>query len=140
MPWISKIKTIDGKKYLDGGLSDAIPVNHALNQGNNRLVVVLTRPKGYKKPEKKKSFSFGLTYRKYPNLIKAVNSRIVRYNQILREIEMLEEAGKLFVIRPKNSIPIERLENNPDHLKEVYFAALKETEELIPSLISWLNA
>lgn len=38
---------------LDGGIADSIPVQYALDQGYEKIVVVLTRNRGYRKKEGK---------------------------------------------------------------------------------------
>ena len=139
LPFISKMKVINGNKYLDGGLTDAIPVDHAFSQNNQQLVVVTTRPKGYTKKESKSKGLFSICYRKYPHLVEVMNKRIVNYNARLREIERLESEGKIFVIRPDNPIPIGRLQNDPQVLEKVYFESMKEIERDIPNLINWLK-
>ena len=139
LPFISKMRIINGNKYLDGGLTNAIPIDHAFAQNNKRLVVITTRPKGYVKKESKSMKLFRIFYRKYPRLIEIINKRIENYNARLREIEHLETEGNIFVIRPQNPIPIGRLENNPQVLEKVYFDSMKEIEKEISSLIDWLK-
>ena len=49
IPFVSKMVEIDGKKYLDGGISDSIPVEKMMDMGYDKIIVVLTRPKTYTK-------------------------------------------------------------------------------------------
>jgi len=139
LPFISKMRIINGNKYLDGGLANAIPVDHAFAQNNTHLVVITTRPKGYEKKASKSNGFFKVFYRKYPHLIELMDKRIVNYNTRLREIEHLESEGKIFVIRPENPITIGRLQNDPQVLKKVYFDSMKEIENDIPLLKDWLK-
>ena len=138
LPFISKMKTINGNKYLDGGLTDAIPIDHAFSQNNKHLVVVMTRPRGYEKKDTKRNGFFNVFYRKHPDLVEVMNNRIKKYNARLREIEHLESKGKIFVIRPKNQIPIRRLQNEPQALEKVYFDSMDKIENDIPHLKDWL--
>ena len=39
--------------YLDGGLADSVPYEHAMEMGCEKLVVVLTRERGYVKTQEK---------------------------------------------------------------------------------------
>ena len=139
LPFISKMRIINGNKYLDGGISNVIPIDHAFSQNNKRLVVITTRPKGYVKEESKSKTLFKIFYRKYPHLVELMNNRIANYNARLREIEHLEVEGKIFVIRPENPIPIERLQNNPQVLEKVYFDSMSEVENKIQQLKDWLE-
>ena len=44
---------LDGKPYLDGGASDAIPFRRAFDQGCDRAIVILTKPRNFvRKAEK----------------------------------------------------------------------------------------
>lgn len=51
MPLITKIVTVDGKPYLDGGIADSVPIIHSLKTGHSRNVIVLTRNEGYRKKQ-----------------------------------------------------------------------------------------
>ena len=139
LPFISKMRIINGKKYLDGGLTNAIPIDHAFSQNNSHLAVIMTRPRGYEKKMSKRNGFFKFFYRKYPHLLEVINKRIEKYNARMREIENLESEGKIFVIRPENQIPIGRLQNNPQALEKVYFDSMKEIEKDIPFLKDWLK-
>lgn len=139
LPFISKIKKIGDQPYLDGGISNAIPIEHGFENGCQKLVVVLTRPKGYRKEDSKTNRFFKLFYRRYPKLIELMYERASRYNKKLIEIEKLADEGKIFIIRPNENIPIDRLENNPDVLQRVYFDAICEIEQRIPQLKQWLQ-
>jgi predicted patatin/cPLA2 family phospholipase len=141
LPFISKMKEIDNNLYLDGGLADPIPIKQAFSQNNKRLVVVLTRPKGYQKEEgSSTAFFFKLFYRKYPQLVKLMQERTAKYNNQLAEIEQLSSQGKIFVIQPENAIQIGRLENNPQVLEKVYFDSMKAIEkDVFPKLRNWLE-
>ena len=139
LPFISKTRIIDGNKYLDGGLTDAIPIDHAFSQNNKHLVVITTRPKGYEKKKSKRDGFFNVFYRKYPRLVEVMSKRIDNYNVRLREIEHLESEGKIFVIRPENQIPIGRLQNDPHVLEKVYFDSMKKIENDISHLKEWLR-
>ncbi|MDR2926771.1 MAG: patatin family protein [Cytophagaceae bacterium] len=139
LPFISKMKVIDNSKYLDGGLVDAIPFDHALRMNNSRAVVVLTRPKGYVKEQSKSDSLFGAVYRKYPTLVKVMNERADSYNKKLKQIEQLEAQGQLFVIRPREAIPVGRMQNNPQLLANVYFEVMNEIAEDVDKLKRWLT-
>ena len=49
MPLVSKVVEINGKPYLDGAIDCNVPIDWALEQGYERIVVVLTRNKDYRK-------------------------------------------------------------------------------------------
>lgn len=121
LPFVSQITEVDGEPYLDGGVSDSIPVVKMLRDGYKKPVVILTRNKGYRKKERdKNSMDFSkLVYRNYPKLNEAIFKRNARYNKTLEFIEELENKGHIFVIRPEME-PVDRAEQDTDKLMEFY--------------------
>jgi predicted patatin/cPLA2 family phospholipase len=139
LPFIAQPKIIDSQAYMDGGLSDSIPVNKALADGNERAVVVLTRPKGYRKKDVKNDWMLKVVYRHYPHLVERIKARAQEYNRTLDQLERLEQEGKVFLIRPAQNATVSRLENNPDILKTSYDNALQQMEKVLPALQDWLQ-
>lgn len=120
MPLVSQIVEIEGQKLLDGGAADSIPIKQFEEMGYERNVVVLTQPAGYQKKPNSLMPLIHLKYRKYPKLIETMENRHIVYNQTLAYIEQQEKQGKLYVIRPKESLQVGKVEKNPDKLKKVY--------------------
>ena len=120
MPIVSQIVEIDGRKLLDGGIADSIPVKHFEELGYHKNVVVLTQPEYYQKKKNKLMPLIRLKYGKYPKLIEAMENRHLVYNATLSYIRGQERQGKLFVIRPEEKLNIGKVEKNPDKLKEIY--------------------
>lgn len=121
MPLVCPIVNLDGVPYLDGGLADSVPVKHLLNQGLDKVVVMLTRPKGYRKKPMSKAMVrlHSNLYRKYPEVVRTCVRRSKRYNITMDAIEKLEEEGKIYVIRPQVP-PVSRLEKDYDKLMSFY--------------------
>ena len=118
LPFVMPISYVDGVAMLDGGISDSIPVRHAMELGYNNLVVVLTRNKGYRKPEKQHVPFWA--YRKYPALREAIRTRNLRYNSDMELIERLEADGRIIVIRPERPIVVGRMERDSKRLLALY--------------------
>ena len=119
MPGVSKIVKIDGKKYLDGGITDSIPVRKAIELGYDKIIVITTRPIEYRK-KKSKMKTIQTIYRRYDNFKKAIATRNRRYNETVEEIIKLEKKERLFVIRPSKAVKISRIEKNKDRIEEQY--------------------
>lgn len=119
LPFVSPIAYVDGEPMVDGGVSDSIPLLRARELGYNNNIVVLTRNKGYRKPEKETKVP-PLFYRKYPALREAIRSRNAIYNKQLSLVEELEEQGKLIVLRPECPIVVDRMERNTQKLIDLY--------------------
>lgn len=121
MPLLSPIVNIDGIPYLDGGLADSVPIRRALQIGNEKIVLVLTRNPGYrKKPISKGTANlYRRAYKKYPNLVRAAVYRNHVYNKTMELVERLEEEERIFVVRPL--VPtVSRLERDEMALTAFY--------------------
>ena len=107
LPFLSTMKDIDGKTYLDGGIADSIPIKKARQDGFNKQVIVLTRPLEYLKSTSKMTkvkVMAPIYYHKYPKLVNKIINRANGYNETLDQIEKLEKNGMVFVIRPQEPI------------------------------------
>ena len=133
LPYVTKITYVDGVPMLDGGIADSIPVEYARSQGYERMVVVLTRNKGYRKNEKQLPVP-KFIYRKYPELRKTLASRNAQYNRTMEMIERLEDEGRMTVIRPVHPIEVDRMEKDTDKLRALYQEGYELAESFLASL------
>ena len=140
MPLVSRPVKIDGKKYLDGGVSDSIPIKHNYEKFDKHIVV-LTQPDGYeKKPlSKTKTRLVKWKFRKYPELVNTMLYRYQEYNKILEEIKELEKKGEIFVIRPSRKIKIKMNESNPNKYQAVYDIGVRDAHKIVKNLKKYLE-
>ena len=138
MPFVSKMVKIDGKEYLDGGISDSIPVEKMIDMGYDKIIVVLTRPKNYTKKKNDERVA-KIFYKKYPKLVEAINTRYLRYNNELKNIERLEKDNKIFVIRPSKLVNIKRIEKDEKKLKEMYELGRNDAKVSLDKLKEYLS-
>jgi len=61
-----------------------------------------------------------LRYKKYPLLREAINRRSIVYNQQLEQVERMEAAGEIVVIRPQKPVVVDRIERDIKKLTELY--------------------
>lgn len=132
LPFVSPITYVDGIPMLDGGIVDSIPVEYAINQGYDKLVVILTRNKGYRKKESRMPLA-KVTYKKYPNLRKALQERNATYNRTMDLIERLESEGKITVIRPLKPVEVGRMEKDTSKLRALYQEGYDIAEQVLAS-------
>ena len=140
MPLAAPIANVDGIPYMTGGLADSIPIEYALEKGNDKIVVVLTRNPGYRKKRALKATEqlYKRAYKKYPNLVRAIMTRNAVYNRQMKLIEKLEEEGKIFVIRPL--IPtVSRMEKDYDKLQHFYMHGNRLMKKEYQGLLEYLN-
>lgn len=119
MPLVTKNVYLDEKPYLDGGISDSIPIQKAIDLGYEKIIVVLTRPIEYQK-EPLNIKPYKLMYKKYPNFLKSLEKRHIMYNNEINKIKELEKDNKILVIRPSKDLKIKRLEKNLKKVENMY--------------------
>ena len=139
MPLVSQIVEVDGKKLLDGGVADSIPIKFWEHKGYNKNVVVLTQPLGYVKNPNKLLPLIKVRYKEYPDFVSSVRNRHIRYNKTIDYIREKELKGELFVIRPPKALEIGGMEHNPDELRRVYEIGIKTMESKLEDLKKYLN-
>ena len=139
MPFVSRISEIGGKKYLDGGICDSIPLRAFQKMGYERCVVVQTRAAGYQKKPNKLGWLAPLVYRKYPKFAAAIKNRHIMYNNELEQIEQAQKNGAALVIRPSNNVKIHHMETDKKVLQAVYDLGRGDAIKLLPELKKFLK-
>ena len=139
LPLLARIVKVKGKKYLDGGIADSIPVRHSLSSGSGKSVVILTQHKGYRKEKNGLMGLMKIKYFRYPEFVKQMKNRYLNYNDTLDFIDEEEIKGNIFVIRPPEPLNIGRIEKNKDVLTSVYETGRKEAERVLEDLKSFLE-
>ena len=140
LPFISRVSQIDGVPMLDGGMADALPIGKIIEEGWNKVLVILTRKSNYRK---KYRFFYmmmiRLVYHKYPDFIKTVSGRAKKYNACLSKIEQMEKEGKALIFRP-TKYAVENNESDVDTLMRYYRHGYEEAmgreEEICNFLMS----
>lgn len=121
LPLIFPPIEIDGQKYYDGGICDSIPVKKAESDGHDKMLIVLTRPKGYKKELSKSNVHAArILKKKFPNMVEPLINRHIMYNAQLEYCNQLEKEGRAVILRPTEEVQIESFEKDLDKIKRVY--------------------
>lgn len=139
MPLLFPIVEINGKKYLDGGMSDAIPYEQAMRYGCDKNIVVLTRERNYRKKSEHISGLVGLRYREYPEFVKIARKRPDNYNKCIEKLSEFEKQGKVFVIAPETTMNVSRTESNTRKLTALYKHGYSEAMKAMPELLKYLE-
>ncbi len=142
LPLVSEIQMVGDTPCLDGGQVAAIPWRKAVEDGNEKLVVVMTRPVDYRKKHKMKSFQriwAKNKYRKYPEFLKTYFGYNALYNRDIEDLIELQKQGKAFLIAPPESLGISNMERDHDTLLKIYEDAAKQTRALLPELRKFLG-
>jgi predicted patatin/cPLA2 family phospholipase len=120
MPLASKVVELQGRKLLDGGVADSIPLEYFESIGYRRNVVILTQPAGYQKEHNKLMALMRLSLRHYPKMIEAIDKRHLMYNRQLQYVAQAEQEGRCLVIRPEDRIPIGHISHDASQMRLVY--------------------
>lgn len=139
LPLLARPVEIGGRKYIDGGVADSVPLMKSERMGNRNNVVILTQPRDY---VKKQSLVYPLVkahYHGYKEFSEAFKNRHTVYNHELLYLKDKERLGTCFVIAPKESLGIERLERDPEKLTAVYEQGFYDGMAKIPQLKKFLG-
>ena len=139
MPGVSNFVHVDGYTLLDGGIVCPIPYEFVESLGYDKNVAVLTQPADYVKKKTKGMIIYRHALKEYPNIAKIMDNRHNLYNDMTAAIKEREKEGKLFVIRPPESLGISRTENNPDELERVYQMGRSEAHKRLAALKEYLG-
>ena len=137
MPLVSKIVEWDNKKYLDGGVSDSIPVEKCKSMGYDKIIVVLTRTIEYRK-KKASSTLAKVKYKEYPKLIETMENRYKKYNETVEKIIDMENKKEIFVIRPSKDLKIKRIEKDVDKLQAMYDLGISDCNKCLEDLKEYI--
>ncbi len=139
LPLVSRIVEIDGHKLLDGGICDSIPLTEMERLGYQKNLVVLTQPADYRKTPNSAMPLIRRAFKRYPNLVDAMEKRYLMYNRQADEVAEKEAAGEILVIRPKESLPVGRTEKNPDKLQAAYDLGRNAAKERLEEIKAFLS-
>ena len=120
LPFLFPVYTIQGRPYMDGGASDAIPFERAFAKGCDRLIIVLTRERGYVRRPEKLQHLIDLAYHKYPGFCEAMRHRADTYNRVRGRLFQLEREGKVLLFAPKSTVGFHRTERDIDKIKALW--------------------
>lgn len=140
LPLVSRNVKIDGKYYLDGGISDAIPLQKSILDGNRKNIVIMTKEVGYIRKPTEHLGVIGLRYLKYPKVYELMQERHIAYNNTLEYIERQQKEGQAFVIRPQKPGRVGRIEKDKDELRALYDQGYEEAAACYEQLKEYLES
>lgn len=140
MPFVSRVVEVGGRKMLDGGISDSVPLEFFEKEGFDRNIVITAREKGYIKEKNPLSWLGGIMLRKYPNMRKAIAERHLMYNKQMEYIERREKSGEVFVIRPESPLELKHAEHDAVKLQRAYDVGRELALKKLPEIKKFLEA
>ncbi|WP_289285189.1 patatin-like phospholipase family protein [Parablautia intestinalis] len=125
--------------YLDGGISDAIPLRRSIKDGNKKNIVIMTKETGYRRQPLSSTAIFKLWYRKYPKVYELMKNRHNTYNETLDYIDSQVKAGNTFLIQPKHKSNVGRIEKDRTKLEMLYQEGYQDAAGCYESLLKFLE-
>ena len=141
LPLASAPVMLDGQPYLDGGCACPIALNWALKQGFEKIVVVTTREKGFRKkqPGQRMIDLYDDFYGDKPLFLATMLTQEMRYNALMDQLDELEESGRVFCVRPQEPITIGRFEGDTEKLLALYNRGHREGREALAGMQAYLE-
>ncbi len=140
IPMFSPPVVFRGKRYLDGGTSDPIPFQKALDDGCDRLVVVRTRDRSYRKSAEQGRALYRRAFRTTPEMVRCIDMRHIVYNHQVAALDKLESSGKAMIFAPERPVTISRFENDIRKLDFLYRDGWADLERRLDEVKRFLSA
>lgn len=139
LPFFAPIVEFQGKKLMDGGISDPIPIRKAEADGCSRTVLILTRNQGYVKSRNRLRWLLQRKFGAFPKFVEVMLNRHDIYNKTVAYAEEKERSGEAFIIRPREPIAVGRVEQNKAKLEQLYKQGYEDAKAIYPKLAPWLR-
>lgn len=139
LPLVSQIVEVDGKRLLDGGSCDSVPILYSLLTGVKKHIVVLTQDATYKKKPYKMLSLMRQRYADAPLFVDRVQHRHFEYNRAYRALAHMHDEGEIFLIRPPEPVTVSSMEKDADKLFALYEQGLEEAARVWNDLQAYLE-
>ena len=113
---------IDGVPYFDGGIADPVPVQKAIDDGCDRIVLVLTRPKDVIREQHKDVVPARILRRSRPEAAERLLERYATYNTEVAVAKQYEAEGKVLILAPEELYGLSTLSKTYEGLERMYRA------------------
>jgi predicted patatin/cPLA2 family phospholipase len=140
MPYISKPVWVGASRYLDGGCADKIPFQWAIDEGYEKIIVVRTRDRAFRRDTGKATERMAkATYGKeFPAFAEVFGKSDFAYNEQCDRLEELEREGRLLVIYPSEPVEVTRLEKDMEKLGALYHLGYDDTMAMMDKIKAYL--
>lgn len=140
IPAVCKPVTYRGRKYVDGGISDSLPLQHAFRDaGCDRIVVITSKNRDFVKTPEKNRFLYTLICHKYPNVVRALNHRHIMYTKEQKFMYEQEKKGRVYIFAPSQKLNMGTYTMNPETEEELYQMGLKDFHDQSQEFAAWLK-
>ena len=135
IPILNRPVEINGIKYYDGGFADPVPIQKALDEGCDKIVLILTRPVEIPRDAKRDNLFAKLLKCKYPQAAERLADRARQYNQSVELAKQFQEQGKVLILSPSNVYGLDTLTRNKESMMKLY----EDGKEDAKKILDWLK-
>lgn len=134
IPLICRPYVVNGISCFDGGLSDPIPVQKAVDDGCDRVAVILTRPENFIRVPDKDIRMAKLLRRRYPQAAESLERRSQTYHNGVALAKKYTEEGRALIIAPDDICGMKTLTKNKKSMELLYRKGYRDAAALLPFL------
>lgn len=130
IPFFCRPYPIDGTLYYDGALSDPVPVERALAEGCDNVILILTLPESTVRTPERDQKAVDHIKEEFPNAATAFSLRYARYNAGVDMVKALREEGRALILSPDDTCGIDTLKRDKEGMRKLYEKGLKDAEKI----------
>lgn len=131
IPFVCRPYSASGIPCYDGALSDPVPVQKAFDEGCDKVVLILTKPKDIPRTPGNDPRFARMIRRKYPESAKALANRYVLYNSQVEEAKKLEREGRVLILAPDSLEGMTTLKRDVEAMEKLYQKGYEDARRLL---------
>jgi predicted patatin/cPLA2 family phospholipase len=124
----------EGRRYVDGGVSDPVPVEKAIALGANEVVLVLTSPIERRGERRSPLSVFDRFFSSSLAVRRSLRERHLRYREAARVLGSPPSGVRISVVRPSRPLPVKRTTTRRDLLEEACDLGYEDGRAFVASL------
>lgn len=130
IPFVCHPYFINGVPYYDGALGDPVPIEKAFSLGCDKVVLILTKPRDFRRtPDKDRKLAARIR-KKYPLAAAQLEQRAGKYNAEVDLAKRYEEQGKLLIVAPDDTCGMDTLTRSQEAMKRFYKKGVQDGEKI----------
>jgi predicted patatin/cPLA2 family phospholipase len=139
LPGFCKPISFHGNYYYDGGVADSIPIERAIADGCDKVVIIYCRPLGYVKQPEGYRFLYKRMLKKFPNTITSIDNRHLNYRHSVEVAANLQKEGRAFLFAPSHQVKIGTFTTDSKIMQELYDLGISDYKAQKDALRAFLD-
>ncbi|HJJ45987.1 MAG TPA: patatin family protein [Methanocorpusculum sp.] len=139
IPALCKPVEVNGRMYYDGGVADSIPLKRILDDGCDKVVLLLENPRTFVRQAQGHKRAYHFMLRKYPKVAELVDTRHTRYQECLKWVYEMEKAGRVFIFAPPEGTGISTSTVDIPLLTKLYETGLSDYAKGREKMLAYLE-